>query len=156
MPMRDRHAGRGVRLHSNKENMNTNPALEQILDGGELIAIILRASFQREGIVFFTPNDFSQQLAYMHRPAGYEIQRHVHKEVLREVKLTLEALFIRSGKVRIDFYTKDKQHLCDRIVATGDVVLLASGGHGFTMLEATQMIEVKQGPYAGDRDKERF
>jgi hypothetical protein len=38
----------------------------------------------------------------------------------------------------------------------GDVILLAYGGHGFEMLEATEMIEVKQGPYAGDADKTRF
>ena len=38
----------------------------------------------------------------------------------------------------------------------GDVVLLAHGGHGFSMLEPSEMIEVKQGPYAGEQDKERF
>ena len=30
------------------------------------------------------------------------------------------------------------------------------GGHGFEVLEELEMIEVKQGPYAGDRDKTRF
>ena len=44
----------------------------------------------------------------------------------------------------------------NRILQTGDVILLASGGHGFTMLEETEMIEVKQGPYAGEKDKTRF
>jgi hypothetical protein len=36
------------------------------------------------------------------------------------------------------------------------VILLSYGGHGFEMLERTEMIEVKQGPYAGDQDKTRF
>jgi len=36
------------------------------------------------------------------------------------------------------------------------VILLAFGGHGFEMLAPTEMIEVKQGPYAGDADKTRF
>ena len=38
----------------------------------------------------------------------------------------------------------------------GDVILLIEGGHGFEVLEEIEMVEVKQGPYAGERDKERF
>ena len=53
-------------------------------------------------------------------------------------------------------YTEDRAYLSSSAVEAGDVLLLASGGHGFTMLEQTEMIEVKQGPYAGDRDKVRF
>lgn len=36
------------------------------------------------------------------------------------------------------------------------VILLASGGHGFEMMEASEIIEVKQGPYVGEIDKVRF
>jgi len=46
--------------------------------------------------------------------------------------------------------------LQSRVIMAGDVILLASGGHGFTMLEPTEMIEVKQGPYVGESDKTRF
>lgn len=35
-------------------------------------------------------------------------------------------------------------------------MLLAYGGHGFKMLEDSEIIEVKQGPYAGENDKVRF
>ncbi len=38
----------------------------------------------------------------------------------------------------------------------GDVILLATGGHGFEVIEEIEMIEVKQGPYAGQEDKTRF
>ena len=31
-----------------------------------------------------------------------------------------------------------------------------NGGHGFEMLEKTEIIEIKQGPYAHDKDKTRF
>lgn len=123
---------------------------------GEIIAIIIPSDYSAEGISFFTPNDFSQQLAYMNRPADYVIDPHVHRKVEREVQYTLETLFIRKGRVKIDFYSSDKTYLQTEILSTGDVILLASGGHGFTMLEPTEMIEVKQGPYAGELDKERF
>jgi hypothetical protein len=65
-------------------------------------------------------------------------------------------LFIKSGKVRVDFYDDDKNYLESRILEKGDVILLAAGGHGFEMIENAEMIEVKQGPYCGDEDKVRF
>lgn len=130
--------------------------IKYIKHNGKLLAILIRAQFQKDGIEFFTPDDFSQQLAYMKRPKGYNIPPHVHNPVLREVQFTQETLFIKSGKVRVDFYDDNKQYLESRILNQGDVILLATGGHGFDMLEESEIIEVKQGPYAGDQDKTRF
>jgi hypothetical protein len=130
--------------------------IENIVCNGRTLAVLLRVGYRAEGIQFFTPSDFSQQLGYMNRPEGYVIPPHVHNPVPREVQFTKEVLFVRSGKVRVDFYDDDQTYLDSRILETGDVILLAYGGHGFEMLEATEMIEVKQGPYAGDQDKTRF
>ena len=129
---------------------------EEITHQGRLLALILRAGFRADGIRFFTPNDFSQQLGYMNRPTGYVIPPHVHNPVERSVQYTKEVLFIRSGKVRVDFYDDGQSYLESRVLVTGDVILLAFGGHGFEMLEPTEMVEVKQGPYAGESDKTRF
>ena len=92
----------------------------------------------------------------MNRPAGYKIDPHVHNKVQREVFYTQEVLFIKKGKVKIEFYDDDRNHIDTRILETGDVILLASGGHGFELLEPTEMIEVKLGPFAGEKDKTRF
>ncbi|MEP6737718.1 MAG: hypothetical protein ABJA70_19500 [Chryseolinea sp.] len=119
-------------------------------------AIIIRASFRDEGITFFTPGEFSQQLGYMNRPKGYTILPHRHKVVQREVTLTQEVLIIRVGKVRVDFYNETQSYLKSCVLVTGDVILLAAGGHGFEMLENSEIIEVKQGPYIDDNDKIRF
>lgn len=130
--------------------------IERIEKDGALFAIVLRASFSSEGIRFFTPDNFSQQLAYMKRPAGYRISPHVHNPVRREVNFTQEVLFIRKGRVRVDIYDAHRTYLESRVLNSGDVILLAYGGHGFEMLEDSEIIEVKQGPYAGDADKTRF
>lgn len=130
--------------------------IENILHEGRTLAVVLRTNHHSEGIEFFTPNDFSQQLGYMNRPQGYVIPPHVHNRVPRKVHLTKEVLFIKSGKVRVDFYDNDQNYLESRILNQGDVILLAYGGHGFEMLQPTEMIEVKQGPYAGEADKTRF
>ena len=130
--------------------------LEHVTVDGRELAIILRAGYRNEGIHFFTPNDFSQQLAYMNRPRGYKITPHVHNPVERQVQYTKEVLFIKSGKVRVDFYRDDQSYTESRILEQGDVILLAYGGHGFVMLDDAEIIEVKQGPYAGEADKTRF
>jgi len=120
------------------------------------LALIIRSDYHSEGIEFFTPDEFSQQLAYMNRAKGYAIKPHVHNPVAREVEYTKEVLIIKSGKVRVDFYDDDKIYLESRVLNKGDVILLAYGGHGFEMLADSEIIEVKQGPYAGDMDKTRF
>lgn len=120
------------------------------------LGLLLRSTYSSEGIKFFTPDEYSQQLAYMNRHAGYVIQPHVHNPVKREVSFTKEVLFIRSGRVRVDFYDDDQTYLESYILNAGDVLLLAFGGHGFEMLEDSEIIEVKQGPYAGEADKTRF
>lgn len=130
--------------------------VEYVKHNDLLLAIIIKHNFREDGIKFFTPDDFSQQLGYMNRPKGYVIQPHVHNAVDRTVTLTQEVLFIKNGLVKIQFYTQEKDYLFDRILETGDVILLSSGGHGFEMLEPTEMIEVKQGPYSGEQDKTRF
>lgn len=130
--------------------------MKEIFHDNKLLAIIVCNDFKREGIYFFTPGDFSQQLAYMSYQAGKVIQPHVHNPVQRDVENTLEVLFVKRGKLRIDFYTDDRVFIQSQILEVGDVILLASGGHGFEVLEDIEMIEVKQGPYAGDADKTRF
>ena len=131
-------------------------SIEQITHDTHIIALIIRAEYHSDGIALFTPDSFSQQLAYMNRPTGYVIPAHVHNPVHRDVFYTLEVLFIKSGKVRVDFYTAERDYLESRVLVGGDVIFLASGGHGFEMLEPTEMIEIKQGPYAGEQDKTRF
>lgn len=130
--------------------------VEEIRDGGELLAIIVRSAYDKPGISFFTPNDLSQQLAYMRHPAGKTIAPHVHNPVSRQVHYTQEVLFLRRGRLRVDFYSAARAYLRSRVLEAGDVILLATGGHGFEVLDEIEMIEVKQGPYAGESDKTRF
>jgi mannose-6-phosphate isomerase-like protein (cupin superfamily) len=130
--------------------------IEQIRDGEKILAIVIPAAYSADGIRFFTPDDYSQQLAFIGHPAGKVIPPHVHNSVLREVTYTQEVLFVRKGKVRIDFYDDGRRFLRSRVLGAGDAILLVSGGHGLEVIEAAEMIEVKQGPYLGDRDKIRF
>lgn len=130
--------------------------MEKIIHNNHLLAIIIRHDYHAEGIQFFTDNNSSQQLGYMNRPAGYVIPPHRHNLHKRDVHLTQEVLFIKSGKIRVDFYDNEQNYIKSTILYSGDVILLADGGHGFKMLEPSEIIEVKQGPYSEEKDKVRF
>lgn len=131
--------------------------VKKIYFGDKLLSLIIRGTYaNKSGIEFFTPDEFSQQLAYMNRPKNYVIAPHVHNPVARAVEFTKEVLIVRSGRVRVDFYDDERNYLESTVLEKGDVILLAFGGHGFEFLEDSELIEVKQGPYAGDRDKTRF
>jgi mannose-6-phosphate isomerase-like protein (cupin superfamily) len=129
---------------------------EEIIVDGRLHAIILYAAYDEPGIRFFTPHNFSQQLASMSYSAGQLIPAHTHNPVSREVFLTQETLFIRKGRLRVDFYSDQRVYKKSRVLGPGDVILLVGGGHGFEVLEDLNMVEVKQGPYVGDADKTAF
>ncbi len=126
--------------------------IEKIIANNVVLAIIIRSDYKKQGIEFFTPDEYSQQLGYMNRPKGYVIEPHIHKRIERKVMFTQEVLLIRSGKLRVDFYDDAQQYTESITLFEGDVILLASGGHGFEILEDAEIIEVKQGPY-NDTDK---
>lgn len=136
--------------------MNTNQTLEEIKYNGKVMAIILRNNFSKAGVTFFTPEHFPQQLGFIAHRAGHEIKPHTHKIIPRQISLTQEVLFIKKGRIQVDFYTAEKKFLESRIVEAGDTILIAEEGHGYKVLEDIEMIEIKQGPYLGADDKILF
>jgi mannose-6-phosphate isomerase-like protein (cupin superfamily) len=139
--------------------MEQHPAgIEQVFDddGSSILALIIRSSFHQEGINFVTGDDSVHQLGVLCWPQGHVIDAHVHNPLERKIDSTQEVLFVRSGRARMDLYSADQEYRCSREISTGDVVFLPSGGHGFEMLEDTDIIEVKQGPYQGESEKTRF
>ena len=130
--------------------------MENYIFNDELFAIVIRNNFDKEGITFFTEETLSQQLAYMNHPKGKVIQPHIHKPIERTVAYTQEVLIIKDGILKVNFYSEDQTYLESILLKKGDTILLIKGGHGFSVIEDVKMIEVKQGPYAGDNDKIKF
>jgi mannose-6-phosphate isomerase-like protein (cupin superfamily) len=131
-------------------------ALEHIVHELEPIALIIRSDYNEPGVHFFTPPNFSQQVAFIRHQEGKRIAPHLHNLIHRQVLYTQEVLFIRQGRVKVNLYSTNCDYICSRVLSTGDIILLCGGGHSFEMLEDTSMIEVKQGPYAQDKDKKHF
>jgi len=130
--------------------------VETIKNKDSIIAVIISGDHHSKGTDFLTPKEFSQQLAFISRKKGESIPGHFHNKIERNIFLTQETLFIKSGEVKVNFYDYDKNYLGSRILKKGDVILLASGGHGFEFMEDTEIIEVKQGHYLEGKDKVIF
>jgi hypothetical protein len=130
--------------------------VEKIDHEGSTIAIIVSSRYKEAGAHFFTPDHFSQQLGYLKYPRGKVIEPHVHNSITREVLDTHEVLFIKKGRLRVDFFDSRQKYVKSRLLEAGDVILLVGGGHGFEVVEAVEMFEVRQGPFAENVDKTRF
>jgi hypothetical protein len=130
--------------------------VERIFWKDKCLAYIIRANFLPERTTFLTPNDYKQQVGFIVYPAGGEIQRHVHRPLERHLVGTSEVLIIRQGCCEVDLYNDELQLVATRELKEGDVMLMVGGGHGFRMLDDTVLFEVKQGPYTGVDEKERF
>lgn len=130
--------------------------IEKIEHGEQVLAIIIPSEYSPPHTEFITPDTYKQQAGFIVYPQNSAIQPHLHHEMERNLKGTSEVLFVRKGRCNVDFYLNDKSLLCTREIATGDVLILVSGGHGFRMVEDTVFFEVKQGPYIGTQEKERF
>lgn len=149
--------GRGYRRSiKNNKNMINNKNIETIKKGEEIFAVIIYENYYSEGTKFFTPSDFPQQLAFISRKAGEFIGAHTHNIIDREIKFTHEVLVIKKGKIKVNFYDSERNFFDSRVLNSGDIILLAGGGHGFEFLEDTEMVEVKQGPYLAGKDKTNF
>lgn len=130
--------------------------IEEIVHNNAVVAIIVYKNYEPEGIKFLSPNEFSLQLGYMSRSKGYRVIPHIHNPVHRHTIGTQEVLFIKSGVIRIDFYSFEQHYLCSRELSEGDVILLAGAGHGIEVLQDAKIIEVKNGPFIEGADKGRF
>jgi len=130
--------------------------VEHIAWNGKPLAYIIRAEMNPEKTTFLTPSEFNLQVGFVVYPAGGEIARHVHLPLERQIVGTSEVLIVKKGRCLIEIYNDDREKVATRELREGDVMLMVGGGHGFRMTEDTVFLEIKQGPYTGLDEKERF
>jgi hypothetical protein len=131
-------------------------AVETIEHAGAVLCVIIRAAPPPTKTTFYTPDHANLQVGKIVYPANSEIPRHTHRPVVRTVQGTSEVIVVQKGRLLLDLYTQDQEYVATRAMALGDVVAFTGGGHGFRLLEDTVLLEVKQGPYSGLQEKDRF
>lgn len=130
--------------------------IEHITWDDQPLCYIIRAGNLPEETTFLTPPEFKQQVGFIVYPSGGEVSRHFHRPLNRQIVGTSEVLIVQKGRCLIDVYNDDGDLVATRELNPGDLMLMVGGGHGFRMLEDTVFLEVKQGPYSGLEEKERF
>jgi hypothetical protein len=130
--------------------------IEWIKDGEEALALIVRHQYIPAATEFLTPDSYKQQVGFIVYKEGQKISPHDHKPLQRNLVGTSEALIVKKGKVEAHIYSRKREFVKTVTLVENDLILLIAGGHGFKMLEDAIMIEIKQGPYTGLEEKERF
>jgi CRP-like cAMP-binding protein len=143
-------------MDSPTPNREVATVLERISHEGKTLALLVTMKELDPGINFVTEENSILQMGIMNYPTGHSIQAHVHLPVERGTSGTHEVMCVQEGLVRVDFYSPDGDFVESRNLGKGDWVVLMECGHGFEMLEPSILVEVKNGPYAGDEDKVRF
>ena len=111
---------------------------------------------KKNGVNFLTPSNLTHQVGSIRHKKNHEILPHLHLINKRKIDYTSEVLIIQKGKVRIDLYSNKKKYLFSKILIKNDILILIKGAHGFKILEPTDILEIKQGPYNNKKDKIRF
>lgn len=130
--------------------------IEWIKHGNQVLGIIISSEYHPLTTEFITPDSFTQQVGFIVYSKSENIVPHIHRDIDRKIQGTSEVLLVRKGCCWVDFYLNDKSPLCSKKLTKGDVLILVSGGHGFRMVKDTTFLEIKQGPYIGEHDKDRF
>jgi hypothetical protein len=130
--------------------------LEIITWNSTPLAYIIRGDKLPDQTTFLTPPEFKQQVGFVVYGLGGVIQRHVHRALERHLVGTSEVLVLQKGRCVMDIYNDQRELVATRELRAGDIMLMVGGGHGFRMLEDTVFLEVKQGPYTGVDEKQRF
>jgi quercetin dioxygenase-like cupin family protein len=138
------------------EPQRDQDVLEAISAHGRAIAYVVRHDHRPEATTFVTPPEETLQVGFVVYPAGGEIVRHTHRPVVRSIVGSMEAIVVREGSCEVDVYDDERELVATRTLYEGDVIVFASGGHAFRLLDDTVLLEVKQGPYSGLDEKERF
>jgi len=129
--------------------------IEKISYKKKIFGYILKYK-KKQGVNFLTPKILSHQVGFIKHKTKHLIKPHKHYKNIRRIEYTSEVLIIQKGKLRVDFYSDKEKYLFSKIIKKNDIIILNSGGHGFKVIEAVEMIEVKQGPYNIKSDKKVF
>jgi hypothetical protein len=134
------------------EKMKT---IEHFTHKGQLIGLCVRGAHSWDKTEFLTPDENYQQLGLLNYPGGHTVKPHAHYKIPRTVEFTQEVLLCVSGRIVYTFYDADDNwtEIASCEISAGDILCLFGAGHGAKAIEPTRLIEIKQGPFLGVKDK---
>ena len=121
--------------------------IEKIIFNNEVYAEIIRSDIRVDKTTFFSNTSSSFQFGIVSHEKGYEEKPHYHKTFDRKIMDCQQMLFVQYGKVEVIFYDKSKKEISSTKLKQGDSINIIKGIHAIKMIEKSQCITVKQGPF---------
>lgn len=131
-------------------------ALRVVRNGEQTLAIFVRKGLPVENARFVTSQQDELQLGFFERSAGHQVRAHRHRELPVAKRTGAEFLYIESGEAKVTVFDDAWNVVAEETVQSGDALLFLAGGHQVEMLKPTRFLEVKQGPYPGDKEAKIF
>lgn len=122
--------------------------VEVIERDGVTYAIVVRGDVQSDQRYnFICPDHYPFQLGVSFYRGGDVVRDHEHLPRQLSISMFQELVLVTRGRAAMRLYDGGRRLIGTWSLASGDLVLLIAGGHGFDMLEDTKIVEVKQGPF---------
>lgn len=127
---------------------------KEILKDGILYGLIVHGNAIKEGLQFYTEDKSFLQVGSWKYKKGKVLNPHAHLICERKSNLTQEFVYVKKGSIEVKIYDQNDEVIKQEILKAGDFIILFAGGHSYKILEDTEVIEVKNGPYPGiEKDK---
>ena len=123
---------------------------------GHILAFIVNANKNEQAKNFYTENILDMQVASFNLKEGENIDRHYHYKQNRNIQTTSEVIYVQEGNLEVEIYDNEKNFVDKLSASEGMIIIIFDGGHAINIIEDSKFIEIKQGPYDPENDKERF
>lgn len=125
--------------------------MEKLYSGETLVGI--KVSVIPDGSVPITEEGESLQLITLKHPKGTNLKPHYHRATNVMAKKVQESLWCKKGKVKLTVFGPAplSPFVQEIVLNEGDSFIVLNGGYGITLLEDSELIEHKNGPFMNDK-----
>lgn len=124
--------------------------MEKIIYNNTLIAIRVK-KLKKGAIPLTDPLEPLQVLSHKRQKGSRYTKAHIHKPKKRITQKLQECLVVIKGKIKIDLYTPQKKFFKSIYLSAHEAVIFMNGGHAVHIVEDSEIIEVKNGPFVEDK-----
>lgn len=128
----------------------------EIKDKNKILALFFTNKLKADGVRFLTPSSYPLQIGLLEHKNGRDVPPHKHRDLKYNVNTTQEFLYIEKGRADIKVFNNKWQQIKKLTMGKGDFILFIKGGHSVKIHKNTRIIEIKQGPFPGDKKAKIF
>jgi len=130
--------------------------IQEIKDKKKIIAIIYYNTLKVDGVRFPTPRSYSLQIGIHNQKKDRFVPAHYHPHLKYNITKTLEFIYVVKGRIDIELFNRKWKKIKKVMLKKGDSVLFTDSGHSVKIYKHTRLIEVKQGPFSGNKNNKVF